>query len=159
MAGSLSEALAGRFAGTPSLVAAFGHVEAGGPHKFWLDAVDSGSDGAGVAVPPPYVVCSVLGSGGDRDLTFDRGYGEDVAVLLKTFATDPAEAARLGGLVNDALLSPSKARPPLAWDGGREVGTRRGDDRTQAIPGRGVAGSQLYGRYTRWTVSVAGRYA
>lgn len=157
---SLFEAMRLRFVADAGLVAEFGHDEAGGPHKFWMDSVGAGDDeeGAGVPVGPPYVVASVLGSSGPVGMTFARGFTRPTVVLLKTFAASQAEADRLGGLVNAALLNPSRDRPPLDWDGGRETASAEADDRSMEIPGRGVSGQQLYGRYTRFVVDVAGRY-
>jgi hypothetical protein len=157
---SLFEALHDAFVDDEGLVAAFGHDEANGPHKFWLDEVaggDGGADGPGASVPPPYVVCSVLGATG-AGLTFSGGYTRTVTVLLKTFAATAAEANRLGGIVNDALLAPSEGRPRHAWVGGNEVTTLPLDDRTTKIPGRGGPGGQLYGRYSRFGVIVSGQY-
>lgn len=155
---SLFESLYDRFLATPELVEAFGHDEDDGPHKFWLDAVDSGAEGGpGVPVPPPYIVYSDLGSG-PGSITFGRAHVRSMTVLLKTFAMGQAEAHRLGELVNAALLYPSRSRTPHRWDGGREIAATVIGDRTTMIPGRGVAGRQLYGRYSRFAVLVAGQY-
>lgn len=157
LADSLADALYLRFAADAGLVSAFGHDD-DGPVKFWIDEVASGDgDTAGVIVPPPYVVASVLGSG-PAGVTFGRGYTRNVAVLLKTFATTRAEADRLGGLVSAALLDPSLGREPLLWVGGAESASQPLDDRTTTIPGRGGPGGKLYGRYSRFAVLVSGQF-
>ena len=115
MAASLIDAMHDRFAADAGLVAEFGHVE-DGPAKFWAGAVEGGDEGVAV-ISPPYLVVSDLGSGA-AGLSFARGFSRPVTVLLKTFAASRSEADRLGGLVNAALLNPSRSRPRLAWDGG-----------------------------------------